>query len=108
VVETRKVVAAKLTARVSGSKVRAKSGIIGHEARRCGRRKRSRQSGRYGMNQRKQVGNKRVGNPHIGSSVKDFLREEGSLEEIRAIAIKEVVAWQTEGKEQSTTRFVSC
>jgi antitoxin HicB len=37
---------------------------------------------------------KRVGNPHIGFSVNDFLREEGILEEARAIAIKEVVAWQ--------------
>ena len=33
-------------------------------------------------------------NKHIGSSVNDFLREEGILEEARAIAIKEVVAWQ--------------
>ena len=36
------------------------------------------------------------GNPHIGSSVEDFLREEGILEEATAIAIKEVVAWQIE------------
>ncbi len=35
-------------------------------------------------------------NKHIGSSVNDFLREEGILEEARAIAIKEVVAWQIE------------
>jgi antitoxin HicB len=33
-------------------------------------------------------------NKHIGSSVEDFLREEGILEEATAIAIKEVVAWQ--------------
>ncbi len=36
------------------------------------------------------------GNPRIGSSVEDFLREEGMLEEATAIAIKEVVAWQIE------------
>jgi antitoxin HicB len=33
-------------------------------------------------------------NPHIGSSLDDFLREEGILEESRAIAIKETVAFQ--------------
>ena len=31
---------------------------------------------------------------HIGSSLDDFLREEGILEETRAIAIKEAVAFQ--------------
>jgi len=35
-------------------------------------------------------------NKHIGSSVEDFLREEGILEEATAIAIKEVVAWPIE------------
>ena len=33
-------------------------------------------------------------NRHIGSSLDDFLREEGVLEESRAIAIKETVAYQ--------------
>jgi DNA-binding Xre family transcriptional regulator len=33
-------------------------------------------------------------NPHIGSSLDDFLREEGVLEEMQAVAIKEVIAWQ--------------
>ena len=33
-------------------------------------------------------------NRHIGSSLDDFLREEGVLEESRAIAIKEAVAFQ--------------
>ncbi len=31
---------------------------------------------------------------HVGSSVDDFLREEGIFEEAQAQAIKEVVAWQ--------------
>jgi antitoxin HicB len=31
-------------------------------------------------------------NKHVGSSLEDFLTEEGVLEEIRATAIKEVVA----------------
>ena len=31
---------------------------------------------------------------HMGSSIDDFLREEGILEEAQAQAIKEVVAWQ--------------
>ena len=33
-------------------------------------------------------------NPHIGSSLEDFLWEEGILEETRATALKEMVAWQ--------------
>jgi DNA-binding Xre family transcriptional regulator len=33
-------------------------------------------------------------NPHWGSSVDDLLAEEGMLEELRAVAIKEVIAWQ--------------
>lgn len=32
--------------------------------------------------------------PHRGSSLDDFLKEEGVLEEFQAIAIKEVIAWQ--------------
>jgi predicted XRE-type DNA-binding protein len=31
---------------------------------------------------------------HMGSSLDDFLREEGILEEAQAQAVKEVVAWQ--------------
>ena len=31
---------------------------------------------------------------HLGSSIDDFLKEEGILEEAQAHAIKEVVAWQ--------------
>lgn len=31
---------------------------------------------------------------HIGSSIDDFLKEEGIFEEVQAQAIKEVVAWQ--------------
>jgi hypothetical protein len=31
---------------------------------------------------------------HMGSSIDDFLKEEGIFEEIQANAIKEVVAWQ--------------
>jgi len=31
---------------------------------------------------------------NIGSSVDDFLKEEGIFEETQALAIKEVVAWQ--------------
>lgn len=33
-------------------------------------------------------------NPHVGSSLDDFLREEGILEETRAAALKKVLAWQ--------------
>ena len=31
---------------------------------------------------------------HMGSSLDDFLKEEGIFEEAQALAIKEVVAWQ--------------
>jgi len=31
---------------------------------------------------------------HIGSSIDDFLKEEGIFEEAQAQAVKEVVAWQ--------------
>ncbi|HEX2580477.1 MAG TPA: Fis family transcriptional regulator [Dongiaceae bacterium] len=33
-------------------------------------------------------------NKHKGSSIDDFLKEEGVLEEFQARAIKEVIAWQ--------------
>jgi len=33
---------------------------------------------------------------HIGSSLDDFLKEEGVLEETRAIAVKEALAWQVQ------------
>jgi len=37
-----------------------------------------------------------IQNPHIGSSLDDFLKEEGILEEARSIAVKEALAWQVE------------
>jgi antitoxin HicB len=39
---------------------------------------------------------KKKRNPHIGSSLDDFLKEEGNFEETRAIAIKEALAWQVQ------------
>ena len=35
-------------------------------------------------------------NKHIGSSLNDFLKEEGVLEETRAIVLKETLAWQVQ------------
>ena len=35
-------------------------------------------------------------NPHIGSSLDDLLEEDGVLEEVDAIAIKRVLAWQVQ------------
>jgi len=35
-------------------------------------------------------------NKHVGSSLDDFLKEEGVLEETRAIAVKEAIAWQVQ------------
>ena len=42
---------------------------------------------------------------HMGSSIDDFLKEEGIFEEAQAEAVKEVVAWQlAEAKAKSTLR----
>ena len=35
-------------------------------------------------------------NKHIGSSLDDFLKEEGVLEETRTVALKEALAWQVQ------------
>ena len=35
-----------------------------------------------------------MGKKHVGSSIDDFLKEEGIFEEAQAQAVKEVVAWQ--------------
>ncbi len=35
-----------------------------------------------------------MSNKHMGSSIDDFLKQEGVFEEAQAEAIKEVVAWQ--------------
>jgi hypothetical protein len=35
-------------------------------------------------------------NKHIGSSLDDFLKAEGVLEETRAVALKETLAWQVQ------------
>ena len=35
-----------------------------------------------------------MSNRHIGSSLDDFLKEDGLFEETQALAIKEVVVWQ--------------
>lgn len=32
--------------------------------------------------------------PHVGSSLDDFLAEEAMLQEVTAIAVKRVIAWQ--------------
>jgi DNA-binding Xre family transcriptional regulator len=37
---------------------------------------------------------KKKKNAHIGSTLDSFLKEEGVLEEFRAAAVKEVIAWQ--------------
>lgn len=35
-------------------------------------------------------------NPHLGSTFEDFLKDEGTYEEVTAHAIKRVLAWQIE------------
>jgi antitoxin HicB len=42
----------------------------------------------------KNAGNIKNRKKHLGSSIDDFLKEEGIFEEVEAQAIKEVVAWQ--------------
>lgn len=46
-------------------------------------------------------------NPHIGSSLNDFLAEEGLLEDTTSNAMKRVIAWQIEQemKAQNLTRI---
>jgi hypothetical protein len=34
--------------------------------------------------------------PHVGSTFEDFLHEEGIYEEVTAVAVKQVLAWQIE------------
>lgn len=45
-------------------------------------------------------------NPHVGSSFDDFLTEEAMLEEVTAVAVKRVIAWQIghEMKHQHLTK----
>ena len=45
-------------------------------------------------------------NPHVGSSLDDFMKEEGFFEEASTQAIKEVIAWQLaeEMKEKGITK----
>jgi antitoxin HicB len=35
-------------------------------------------------------------NKHVGSSLDDFLKEDGVLEETRAVALKETLAWEVQ------------
>lgn len=37
---------------------------------------------------------KKIANPHVGSDFEDFLKEEEILDEVTAIAVKRVIAWQ--------------
>lgn len=43
---------------------------------------------------------------HIGSSLDEFLKDEGTFEETQALAVKEVIAWQLaeEMKKQSISK----
>jgi len=44
-----------------------------------------------------------MSNKHIGSSLDDYLKEQGTFEESEALAIKEVVVWQlTEAMEKQS------
>lgn len=47
-----------------------------------------------------------IENPHIGSSLEDFLKSEGMYEDATNYAIKRVIAWQVEEamREQGITK----
>jgi antitoxin HicB len=49
-----------------------------------------------------------MSNKHIGSNFDDFLAEEGILDEVEALAVKRVLAWQIaqEMKRQKLTKTV--
>jgi predicted XRE-type DNA-binding protein len=49
-----------------------------------------------------------MSNKHIGSKLDDFLEEEGILDEVTAVAVKRVLAWQIaqEMKRQKLTKTV--
>ena len=38
--------------------------------------------------------NRKTNNPHVGSSLEELLREQGTFEETQAHAVKAVLAWQ--------------
>ena len=46
----------------------------------------------------------KTGNPHWGSTLEDFLDEEGIREEVTTAAIKNVIAWQL-GEEMRKKRI---
>jgi antitoxin HicB len=50
--------------------------------------------GRFGFGAKAAEGVGAMSEKHLGSSIDDFLKEEGIFEEAQAQAIKEVVAWQ--------------
>jgi antitoxin HicB len=49
---------------------------------------------RFGTGSKTPEGVRTMSKKHMGSSIDDFLKEEGIFEETQAQAIKEVVAWQ--------------
>jgi antitoxin HicB len=48
----------------------------------------------YGIGAQAPEGVRAMSKKHMGSSIDDFLKEEGIFEETQAQAVKEVVAWQ--------------
>jgi antitoxin HicB len=50
--------------------------------------------GRSGIGAQASEGVGAMSKKHLGSSIDDFLKEEGIFEEVQAQAVKEVVAWQ--------------
>ena len=70
-------------------------GQRGFFCRAAHRRHRARETTNKGSDQVKK-------NPHIGSSLDGFLKEEGILEEARAAALKEALAWQVQKRDEES------
>lgn len=47
-----------------------------------------------------------MSNKHLGSSIDDFMKEEGCFEESQAQAVKEVAAWQLAHPAKSEMKLV--
>jgi len=48
----------------------------------------------FGLGANASTGIARMSKKHLGSSIDDFLKQEGTFEEAQAEAVKEVIAWQ--------------
>ena len=68
----------------------------------------------FGFGAKAAEGDGAMSKKHLGSSIDDFLKDEGIFEEVQAQAVKEVVAWQLVPRltacliRRTTLRFQAC